>query len=96
MLPNGINISPTAQDQSLMNTFVPDRGSVGTFVRERRRANDLTQRQLADLAGVGVRFVSELERNKPTLRMDSVNAVLAVLGKRLGVVELPRDAEPTQ
>lgn len=78
-----------------MSTSVPDRGLIGTFVRERRRANGLTQRQLAELAGVGIRFVSELERDKPTLRLDAVNAVLAVLGKRLGVVDLPRDEEPT-
>ena len=75
---------------------IPDRDSIGAFVRARRRANGLTQRQLAELAGVGVRFVSELERDKPTLRMNAVDEVLAVLGKQLGVVDLPRDAEPTQ
>ncbi len=71
----------------------PDRESLGGFVRARRKANGLTQRELADLAGVGVRFVSELEREKPTLRLDAVDAVLAVFGKRLGVVERPRDEE---
>lgn len=72
-------------------TGFPDREreSVGAFVRRRRRANGLTQRRLADLAGVGVRFVSELERDKPTLRMDAVEAVLAVFGKRLGVIDRP-------
>lgn len=77
-----------------MSSDVPDRDSVGVFVRERRRANGLTQRQLAELAGVGLRVVSEIERDKPTLRLDSVNAVLAVLGKRLGIVDLPRPTEP--
>ena len=72
----------------------PDREqSVGSFVRQRRRANQLTQQQLGELAGVGRRFVSELERSKPTLRMDGVNAVLAVFGQRLGVVPLARDGE---
>lgn len=71
--------------------------SVGTFVRDRRTAHKMTQRQLAELAGVGVRFLSELERDKATLRMDAVNAVLAVFGKRLGVVDRERDDgnEPT-
>lgn len=66
---------------------------VGRFVRARRQANGLTQAQLGELAGVGTRFISELERGKPTLRMDTVNAVLAVFGKQLGVVEAPRPLE---
>jgi y4mF family transcriptional regulator len=63
---------------------------LGEFVRERRRANNLTQQMLGELAGVGTRFVSELERGKTTLRMDAVNRVLRVFGKTLGAVEAPR------
>lgn len=63
---------------------------IGEFVRERRRAHRMTQRQLAELAGVGVRFVSELERNKETVRLDAVNSVLAVFGKQVGVVDRNR------
>ena len=69
----------------------PERESIGAFVRRRRRSNGVTQRELAELAGVGVRFVSELERNKPTLHMSKVDAVLAVFGKKLGIVDAPRD-----
>jgi y4mF family transcriptional regulator len=66
----------------------PDRAhSVGSFVRARRKANRMTQQELAELAGVGLRFLGELERDKPTLRIDTVNAVLAVFGKRLGLVD---------
>lgn len=61
--------------------------TMGAFVRARRRVNGLTQRELAELAGVGVRLVSELERDKPTLRLDAVNAVLAVFGKQLGIID---------
>jgi HTH-type transcriptional regulator/antitoxin HipB len=64
---------------------------IGVFVRERRKANGLTQRQLGELAGVGTRFVSELERGKTTVRVAEVNAVLAVFGKMLGVADRPRD-----
>ena len=64
---------------------------IGNFVRERRQANRLTQRELGELAGVGIRLVSELERGKPTLRMDAVNKVLRVFGQMLGAVEAPRD-----
>jgi HTH-type transcriptional regulator/antitoxin HipB len=70
---------------------VPDREEIGTFVRRRRLANRLTQRDLAELAEVGARFISELEAGKPTVRLDVANRVLAVFGKRLGIVEAPRD-----
>jgi transcriptional regulator with XRE-family HTH domain len=55
----------------------------------------LTQRELCELAGVGPRLVSELERGKPTLRMDAVNRVLAVFGMTLGAVPAPRTGEET-
>ncbi len=71
--------------------MVPDREStVGGFVRERRKANRMTQAELAALAGVGQRFVSELESGKPTMRLDATNRVLAVFGMELGVVPRPR------
>jgi len=63
--------------------------TVGAFVRERRLAAKLTQRELGELARVGTRLVSELERGKPTLRMDAVNRVLQVFGLMLGHVEAP-------
>ena len=46
----------------------------------------MTQQNLADRAGVGLRFIRELEAGKPTLRMDKVNIVLDMFGQRLGVV----------
>jgi len=73
---------------------MPDREqTIGAFVRKRRKTNGLTQRQLAELAGVGVRLIVDIERDKPTLRMDAVNAVLRVFGRGLGVVDAPRSAE---
>ncbi len=65
----------------------PDRESIGAFVRRRRQAAGLTQRELAELVGTGTRLVSEIENDKPTLRMDAVNRVLAAFGKQLGAVE---------
>lgn len=64
---------------------------MGEFVRERRQANGMTQRELGELAGVGTRFVSELERNKPTVRLDAVRKVLKVFGKTLAVADQPPD-----
>lgn len=53
---------------------------IGAFVRERRRALDLTQQQLADLAGVGLNFVYQLEKNKQTVQLDCTRQVLRALG----------------
>ena len=58
----------------------------GRKVRQLRRKAGLTQRELARRAGVGLRFLRELERGKPTLRMDKVNQVLALFGRRLDAV----------
>jgi y4mF family transcriptional regulator len=66
---------------------------VGSFVRKRRKANKMTQRDLAELAGVGTRFVSELERGKASVRLDAVNAVLAVFGRQIGLVALERGTD---
>ena len=68
-------------------------GSLGDYIRKRRIASNLSQRELAELAGVGTRLVSELERGKPTLRMDAVNKVLRVFGKTLAWVDAPRDED---
>lgn len=53
------------------------------FMKERRRAMGLTQKDLADRAGVGLRFVRELEQGKTSLRLDKVNQVLALFGHRM-------------
>ena len=69
------------------------KNTIGQFVRERRKAAEMTQRELGELAGVGTRFVSDLERDKPTVRMDAVNKVLAVFGKCLGPIDAPRQGD---
>ena len=60
--------------------------TIAEFVRQQRKTHKLTQRDLADRAGVGLRFIRELESSKPTLRMDKVNVVLDLFGHKLGVV----------
>jgi y4mF family transcriptional regulator len=65
--------------------------SLGEFVRRRRKANRLTQAELALLADVGRRFVSDLENGKRSLVLDKVDLVLKVFGKRLGLVECERE-----
>ena len=62
--------------------------SLGALTRQKRKAENLTQAQLASAAGVGVRFVRELEADKPTLRLDKVNQVLWLFGYQVGAVPL--------
>jgi len=57
---------------------------ISRFLKERRKKAGLTQRALADRAGVGLRFIRELEQGKPSVRLDKVNQVLLLFGHRLG------------
>lgn len=53
---------------------------LGVAVRTSRKHLGLTQPQLALAAGVGVRFIVELEAGKPTLRLENVLKVIDALG----------------
>ena len=64
--------------------------AIGEFVRKRRKLAALTQKELAELAGVGTRFISDLERGKQTIRLSELDQVLAVFGKSIGVIDRPR------
>ena len=60
-------------------------GRIAAHVHARRRALDLTQQDLADLAGVSERFVRFVEQGKPSVRLDALAAVLDALGLTLDV-----------
>ena len=62
--------------------------SLSIFVKEMRKQFGLTQVDLAEKSGVGLRFVRELEQGKTTLRLDKVNQVLALFGRKVGPVRL--------
>lgn len=61
------------------------------FVKELRKQEGLTQEDLSYKAGVGLRFVRELEAGKSTLMMNKVNDVLNLFGYKLGPVQLDED-----
>ncbi|WDN87893.1 hypothetical protein BuS5_00861 [Desulfosarcina sp. BuS5] len=63
------------------------------FVKKQRKIHRLTQADLASKAGVGLRFIRELEQDKSTLRIDKVNQVLQLFGKTLGPVDLRPKSE---
>jgi y4mF family transcriptional regulator len=61
--------------------------NIASFVKERRKTVHLTQPELAEKAGVGLRFIRELEQGKQSLRLDKVNQVLALFGYEVGPVQ---------
>ena len=65
--------------------------SLSAFLKERRRLAKLTQQELSEKAGVGLRFVRDLEQGKQTLRLDKVNQVLRLFGYELGAIESKRN-----
>jgi y4mF family transcriptional regulator len=51
---------------------------ISQFVKDKRKALDLTQKDLPFKAGVGLRFVRDIEQGKQSLRMDKVNQILSL------------------
>ena len=62
--------------------------TLSDFVKEKRSAVRLTQPELAEKAGVGLRFIRDLEQGKETLRLDKVNQVLKLFGYEAGPVKI--------
>lgn len=65
---------------------------IAQYVKEMRKKHRLTQQDLAEKAGVGLRFVRELEQGKLTLRLDKVNQVFELFGTECGPVPMKREA----
>ena len=65
---------------------------LANFVKTKRKSVKLTQPELAEKAGVGLRFIRELEQGKESLRLDKVNQVLQLFGYQVGAV--PKTSKP--
>ena len=57
-----------------MNSF-----NLGLFIKEHRKESGLTQLELANLAGVGKTTVFDIEKNKESIRWNTLLAILKVL-----------------
>lgn len=83
---SGIPPRPSSEASASPRSAIvpPDRivsaGDLGRLVRAARKRMKLSQQAFADLAGVGRRFVSELEAGKPTLEIGRVLKVAAAAG----------------
>jgi y4mF family transcriptional regulator len=72
------------------NELYPKGIGLSEFVKAKRREQSWTQVQLADYAGVGLRFIRELEQGKASLRLDKVNQVLDLFSACMGPVPIDR------
>ena len=79
-----LTISPERVYYQAMNT-------IAEFVKQKRKALGLTQEEFAMRAGLGLRFVRELEQGKKTLRVDKVNQALEMFGAKLSVGRIDKD-----
>jgi y4mF family transcriptional regulator len=61
--------------------------TLSEHIKEKRKKHGLSQVELAERSGVGLRFVRDMEQGKQTLRMDKVNQVLALFGEALAPVK---------
>ena len=72
------------------NESYPKGCSLSAFVKVKRREQGWTQVQLAEYAGVGLRFIRELEQGKVSLRLDKVNQVFDLFSACVGPVPIDR------
>ena len=73
-------------------TAIKSPQELGDALRSARKRLGLTQPRLALAAGVGVRFIVDLESGKPTVRLDSVLRVIDALGGVINLEGLPSSA----
>jgi y4mF family transcriptional regulator len=62
---------------------------IGAIVRTARKAQNLRQDELAGAAGVGLRFIVDLEAGKPTAQIGKTLQVLEALGCALEITPPP-------
>ena len=64
---------------------------ISEFVKEMRKQYNLTQVDLSEKSGVGLRFIRELEQGKETLRLDKLNQVLNLFDYEVGPIKQRRN-----
>ena len=70
-----------------------EQATLSKYVKAMRKQYNLTQVELSEKSGVGLRLVRELEQGKQTLRLDKVNQILNLFGCEIGVVPMTKTDE---
>ena len=63
----------------------------GRLIEDFRKAQGLTQAQLASLSNVGVRFISDLEKGKETCQLQKALYVARILGIQFTTNKVSKD-----
>ncbi len=74
-------------------TPIQTAADLGKAIRRQRKSDNLTLADVAGLTNVGVRFLSELENGKPTVRLDKLLRVINALGLQLHLTSMA-DSNP--
>jgi y4mF family transcriptional regulator len=73
----------------LLETPILTPAEIGSLIRTTRKAQGMRQDQLAGAAGVGLRFVVDLEAGKPTVQVGKTLMVLQALGCSVAIAPPP-------
>jgi len=88
LYPKGYYFSIKKYKYTLKGIIMRKNNELSNFTKSMRKKVGLTQTQLSERAGVGLRFIREMEQGKQTLQMDKVNQVLFLFGHKLGPVKI--------
>lgn len=77
---NSINTNYYRSGIYIVYMIITSVKDIGLLIKEKRKKINMTQKEAASIAGVGVRFLSELENGKPTLEIDKVLNVARLFG----------------
>ncbi|MBK7106394.1 MAG: helix-turn-helix transcriptional regulator [Ignavibacteriae bacterium] len=62
------------------------------FIKKKRKELGLSQIDLAEKSGVGLRFIRDMEQGKQTLRLDKINQVLKLFGHKMAPIKMERNS----
>ncbi len=59
--------------------------SIGNTIKERRKMLSITQRELAEIAGVGINTLTKIERGEANPSLEVLNRILDALGLEIEI-----------
>ncbi|MES2616179.1 MAG: helix-turn-helix transcriptional regulator [Bdellovibrionota bacterium] len=67
--------------------------NIGNFIRARRKERNLTQKQLAEFAGVSFTFLNRVENGDLDIKVSVLNKVLLVFHCCAGAMPMERETD---
>lgn len=92
----GINITCLTKQYPIGYIMKQNIGNFAVFLKQKRKETSLTQDDLARKAGVGLRFIRDVEQGKKSLRLETLNAVLSLFGYCAGPVRMEECDDSSQ